>query len=168
MPLVPPRLLWHAVVMNDDRFVAYELAKTAALVDFDVLDEDFQDVPGEKSTVARITLRLGSEDEDDVEWGAFGFIFALAALSFADARPRGVSAEDFVEGDGFAVLDFFAGLRFERGRLHYSAGYVRGRCVKTDIEVHPDGLVVIDTRRRGEAARHWIERLKGKKRLEVV
>ena len=42
--------------------------------------------------------RIGTEEEA-VEWAAFGFIFALGVLSFHDARPRGVSAEEFRENE---------------------------------------------------------------------
>ena len=110
----------------------------------------------------------GGDGEDQVEWGAFGVIFTLAALSFNDARPRGNSDADFVEKDEFTVADLFDCLSFVRGELRFEADYVRGRCMKTDIVVQSDGQVILQTRARGESALRWVERLQGKKALEVV
>jgi hypothetical protein len=39
----------------------------------------------------RIEGRLGEDESSDVEWAAVGFIYAIGVLSFAAARPRGVS-----------------------------------------------------------------------------
>ncbi len=70
----------------------------------------------------RIELLLAETDEDDpeevVEWGAFGFIFSLAVLFFADALPRGISEIEYAEGDSFDVEDFLDCLRFKNGKLH--------------------------------------------------
>ena len=38
---------------------------------------------------------------------AFGFIYSIAVLSFADARPRGTYDIDFEDDDEFSVQDFF-------------------------------------------------------------
>ena len=50
----------------------------------------------------QIDLMLGVADEEEsaeiAEWASFGLIFALAVLSFADARPRGLSDQDLVDG----------------------------------------------------------------------
>lgn len=48
------------------------------------------------------------------------------------------------------------------------ADYIRGRCMKTAITVRRDGSVTLETRGRGESAPHWIDRLKGKERLQLV
>ncbi len=47
------------------------------------------------------------EPAEVVEWGAFGFLYTLAVLSFHDARPRGMSAQDYQAKDEFSVADFF-------------------------------------------------------------
>ena len=60
------------------------------------------------------------------------------------------------------------GLEFARGRLHWHADYVRGRCIKTTVEISRDGTVLVETVNRGEAALRWIDRLKGKKYLQAV
>jgi len=95
-------------------------------------------------------------------------MFVLAMLSFNDARPRGYSEKEFIERDELTVADFLGGLRFIRGELHLDLDYIRGRCVKTAIRVRRDGKVTLETRARGDSAVHWVERLKGQKRLELV
>ncbi|HVO72063.1 MAG TPA: hypothetical protein VMT24_18565 [Aggregatilineaceae bacterium] len=109
------------------------------------------------------------EDPADIaEWAAFGLIFALAVLSFADARPRGQSDIDFLEDDEFTVADLFECLRFSNGELRFSVDYLRGRCMKTDITVRRDGRMTLSTRNRGQAALRWLDRLEGKKTLKLV
>lgn len=156
--------------MNDDHLAGYKLLQAAALVEFDVLESDVQPTVDGEEAVVRAVLKLGGADEDanDVEWGAHGFIYALAVLSFDDARPRGYSEKEFQDDDAFSVADLVDHLHFEHGELHFSSDYVRGRCMKTDITVRADGRVTLDTRCRGEAALRWLDRLKGKKKLEVV
>jgi hypothetical protein len=59
-------------------------------------------------------------------------------------------------------------MEFSRGRLHWHADYVRGRCIKTTVEINPDGTMLIETVNRGEATLRWIDRLKGKQYLQAV
>ncbi len=80
----------------------------------------------------------------------------------------GVSDIDFVEDDEFTVADLFECLRFANGELRFSADYLRGRCMKTDITVRRDGRVSLSTRNRGQAALRWLDRLQGKKNLRLV
>ncbi len=103
-----------------------------------------------------------------VEWGAFGFLFVIGALSFHDARPRGASEMDYQEDDEFRVGDFLTGLQFRGGELRFDADYVRGRRMKTWVRVRQDGTGVIETVGRGKSAMHWIARLKGGKPLRAV
>ncbi len=165
-----------------DRIAGYKLLETGSLVNFDILETDIQPAPGGDETVVRIEMHLGEvevldsdgEEEaleyrsEDWEWGSLGFIFCLAVLSFHDARPRGVSGVDFEENDEFSVADLHDCLRYERGELRFRGDYIRGRSMKTDITVRPDGRATLETRNRGEAVTRWVQRLKGKKVLEVV
>jgi len=157
---------------SSDRPAGYKLIETGALVEFEIVDTKVEPAADGETSFVRIALQLGGLDggdgEDQVEWGAFGVIFTLAALSFNDARPRGNSDADFVEKDEFTVADLFDCLSFVRGELHFDADYVHGRCMKTDIVVQSDGQVILQTRARGESALRWVERLQGKKALEVV
>lgn len=155
--------------MSDERLAAYGLLETAATVAFKVIEEQIEASAAGDATNVRLELELGeSECDTDVEWGALGFMYALAVLSFADARPRGVSDMHYVERDELGLEDFLLRVRFERGRLTWRADYIRGRCVKTDVTVSRDGRVTLESRGRGEAPLHWIRRLKGEKRLRAV
>lgn len=145
-----------------DRIAGNKLLETGVLVEFEVTSSNAEPSPDGESRNVRIEIRLGGGGGDDVEWGAFGFMFVLSVLSFSDARPRGYSGKEFVEADEFTVADFFEGLTFSRGELHYAADYIRGRCLKTGITVRQDGVVTLETRGRGESALRWMERLKGK------
>jgi len=165
-------------LMTPDDTAARELLRTAVLVDFRVTETAVRPGIDESMIFSRVELQLGrgegsggsdtDEGTDDVAWAAFGFLFAVAALSFNDARPRGVSDRDFLEGDEFTVADFFVSLRYERGELYLSIDYVRGRYVKTDITVRPDGRVTIETRGRGDAVLRWLDRIQGKRLLTVL
>lgn len=154
---------------SDDRAAEIHLLKQGALVEFEVLEEEV--IPGadEGEFGVRIRLRLGiEEDDNDVEWGSLGFMFVLAVLSFADARPRGASEAEYQEKDDLAVADFLAGLTYEHGKLRYYGDYVRGRRMKTSVVIGPDGITVLETVGRGKAAVRWLDRLKGKKNMQVI
>jgi hypothetical protein len=157
---------------DTERMAGYDLLKTGTLVHFDITKTEVERPEHIDETLVRVELQLGEVEDDertnDVEWGAFGFIYVLGLQSFADARPRGVSDMHFEENDEFGVADLIAHLRYERGRVCFAVDYLRGRCVKTDITVSPDGKVVLETRCRGEAALRWVDRLKGKKPLQLV
>ncbi len=56
----------------------------------------------------------------------------------------------------------------EEAASSFDADYVRGRCVKTTVEVTSHGIVTLETVNRGEAALRWVDKLKGKKYLRVV
>ena len=154
-----------------------QLVKNGLLVNFDVLKTRVDACPGsDGEAVCRVDLWLGEEDDDgegeertnDVEWGAFGFIYLVALLSFLDAKPRGFSAQEFVADDGFRVEDLMECLCYEGGRLEFYADYVRGRCLKTRITVNPDGRTTIETVNRGNALSRWLDRMKGKESIRVV
>lgn len=155
-----------------DRSAGRALVETGTQARFEVITTHVSPSPDDDTYAVSIELQLGDpatdEGEDEVEWAAFGFLFVLAVWSFHDARPRGYSEREYVERDEFTVADFFAGLRFVRGELQLDLDYVRGRCVKTTISVRRDGKVTLETRDRGESALRWLERLKGKKVVELV
>jgi hypothetical protein len=155
-----------------DRSAGYQLLETASLVDFKRGEPLIQTCTDGENLFLQVDLVFGVDDEDEpediAEWASFGLIFTLAVLSFADARPRGHSDIDFVDDDEFTVADLFECLRFANGELRFSADYLRGRCMKTDITVRRDGRVILSTRNRGQAALRWLDRLQGKKTLKLV
>lgn len=157
---------------HDDRSAGVKLMETGTLVDFRVVNTTVQPSLDRDSLCVHAELAFGSVDEefpeDVAEWGAFGFIFALAVMSFAEATPRGHSDIDYLDNDRFRVADLFDCLRFVRGELRFSADYIRGRCLKTDIAIRPDGTAVLETRGRGENALRWLDKLQGKQILRLV
>jgi hypothetical protein len=123
-----------------------------------------------------LRLALSFDDEDSpqedradvVEWGALGFLFAVGVLSFADARPRGMSELEYNTADEFNVSDLVGALKYRAGELHLDTDYIRGRRMKTRVVVRPDGTGLLETIGRGKAALRWVGRLKGEKPLRVL
>ena len=164
---------------SEGQMIEYELIKTGSLVSFRIVEEEVLATPDEAEFGMRLLLTFVAEDgeddqdedevaEDTAEWGAFGFMFVLGVLSFVDARPRNASSVDYHEKDEFTVADFIEGLRFVRGELHFDADYIRGRRIKTRIAVRANGTVRLETTGRGKAVLRWLERLQGKKPLQLV
>jgi len=54
------------------------------------------------------------------------------------------------------------------GTLCLSTDYLRGRMMKTDVTIRPDGRIDLITRNRGEAASRWVMRLQGKRILQAL
>jgi hypothetical protein len=162
---------------DNDRSAGHRLIEIGAGVPFRVLGHAVLPALDESEFGIRLELKLGADGEDGddadnpedlVEWTAFGLMFVLGLLAFEDARPRELSALDYRERDELSVSDFFEGLAFRRGELHFRADYIRGRRVKTDITVRSDGSVTVTTVGRGKAPLRWLDRLKGKKAMRIV
>ena len=149
------------------------LLETGTLVLFRVVDVHTELSPDKENIFVRVDLVFMGDDQEIepaeiVEWSAFGFLFTLAALSFHDARPRGMSKLDFQPGDEFTVADFFECLTFGDRGLCLHTDYVRGRSMKTDVTILPDGSVRLTTWGRGKSALRWLDQLQGKKRIAEV
>jgi hypothetical protein len=84
---------------------------------------------------------------------ARGLIFAIGALSFHDARPRGYSDRDFVENEEWTIADTLKDLRYEHGRLHFRADYVGDPLRKDDVNIDGEGKIVVETSNRGRLRR---------------
>jgi len=153
--------------------IAYELLATGSLAEFNILESVIEQTPDKENVHVRLDMEFMGKEEDEepsdiVEWASFGLIYALAVLSFDDARPRGISEGDFNSQDEFSVSDLLFCLSFSQRGLVFRADYVRGRCMKTDIVIRPDGRITLTTWGRGQTALRWLDRLKGKKTMEVV
>lgn len=156
-----------------DKHAGNHLIETGALVEFRILDSNTELSPDKENVAVSVELIFTADDDDvdpgdTAEWGAFGFLFVIATLSFHDARPRGYSEKDFLPEDAFTVTDFFDGLSLRQEGLHLRIDYVRGRSVKTDITVRPDGTATLTTWGRGQSALRWLDKLQGKKTLGLV
>jgi hypothetical protein len=128
-----------------------------------VLTSDGTEQPDASWQTLRCKIR-----RDGVEDGALALIFAIAALSFHDARPRGYSFEEFAESDEWTLADLCTYLRFRSGVLMLDVDYLRGRMVKTTISVRTSGVVEIRTVNRHQMAGRWLDTLKGRKHLRLV
>ena len=81
-----------------DEPIEHELLRNAVAAEVTVTNTEVSPTSTGDRHV-RIEGRLGDDEEIHVEWAAVGFIYALGVLSFAAARPRGVSGMDFEEYD---------------------------------------------------------------------
>lgn len=152
--------------MTDEPRIEYQLVQDGTLFeDIEILDTKIEPTVGNEDWAVTIVFRV---EEDLIESCAFGLVYVLGLLSFHDGRPRGVSGKWFEDDDEFTAADMLRHMRFERGTLKMYVDYLRGRCVKTDVEVSSDGRVTVRTVNRGQAPTRWVDRLKGKKFLRAV
>jgi len=160
--------------MSEERSAGEGLLRTGVIVPVRIVEESVMPGADEGEFALRLVLSFENEDSpavdraDVVEWGALGFLFAIGVLSFADARPRGLSEREYVESDEFCVADLLAVLKFRNGELHLDTDYVRGRRMKTRVVVRADGTGTLETIGRGKTALRWIARLKGEKPLRAL
>jgi len=160
--------------MTHDSAAAEALLRTGVLVPVRIVEEMVTTGPDEGEFVLRLNISFDGDEipEEDraevVEWGAFGFLFVIGALSFHDARPRGASQVDYRDDDEFRVGDFLECIRYRNGELQFDADYLRGRRMETQVRVRPDGTGFIETVGRGKSATHWIARLQGRQPLRAV
>jgi hypothetical protein len=149
-----------------DEPIEYELVRSGTLFDdLEILDTKIVPTIGNEDWAVTVEFKV---DEDLVETCVFGLIYVLGLLSFHDGRPRGVSGNWFEDDDQFTAADMVRHLKFKRGTLSMYVDYLRGRCMKTDIEVSSNGVVRLKTVNRGQAATRWVDRLRGKKFLQAV
>jgi len=164
---------------SEAQLIGHDLLKTGASVAFRILEETVLNAPADEAEFGmHVQLKFVPEEDEDLdedevaedtaEWGSLGFMFTLAVLSFSEAKPRNVSVLEYEEKDDFRLTDFIERLRFVRGELHYDADYIRGRRIKTQITVRSNGIVTVDTVGRGKSVLRWLERIQGKKALQVV
>jgi hypothetical protein len=89
-------------------------------------------------------------------------------MSFTFAAPRGISENYFIPDEEWNLEYFVQGLEFENNHLRFSADYVSGRLMKTDIVFETGGRVTLTTRNRGRGAERWLQHLQGKKHIARV
>src|SRR5712664_848613 len=84
--------------MQPDEPIEHELLRNAVAAEVTLTNTEVSPTSTGDRYV-RIEGRLSDDENGDVEWAAVGFIYAIGVLSFAAARPRGVSGMDFEEHD---------------------------------------------------------------------
>src|SRR6185436_18244161 len=140
---------------DEDRPLEYELLEDARDLQLRVIGTE---VVRRREEIVCVRLTL-TDDPVLLAKRGWGLVYAIGALSFADADAD----LDFAESDRWRAGDMLRCLSFERGRLRFQADRVRGRCMRTTIEIDPDGKIRIETVGRGEAALRWISTLRAKK-----
>lgn len=149
--------------MTEPTSASYDLLARARTLAIRTLSSDGEEDRDASWQHLRCKIR-----RDDVGEGALALMFAIAALSFHDARPRGTSGIEYRERDEWTTGDLCLHLRYERGALCLDTDYVRGRMMKTRIRIQPTGVVEIITVNRHQMATRWIELLRGRTHLRLV
>ncbi|MEO8034873.1 MAG: hypothetical protein ABI837_10625 [Acidobacteriota bacterium] len=149
--------------MNDDVLAVAELARAAASARLRILGIEGHEGPD--GSWQRMTCHVHRED---VSWAAVPLIYTIAALSFADARPRALSEADYQESDEWLIADTLGRIQLQRGRLVFDSDYIRGRMMKTRLTIDSDGRLVIEPRNRYEMSRRWLDILRGKRQIRLI
>lgn len=138
-------------------------------IDLDIISNDFQEIPSvhdsTRTTYQEIVFQIREEEPDLC---AMGVLYALSLMSFSYAAPRGYSDEYFIPDEQWSLGYFIQALEFRNRSLSFSADYVSGRMMKTDILFESGGRVVLSTRNRGRGAERWLTHLQGKKHIKAV
>jgi hypothetical protein len=133
-----------------------------------IMSDDYHEIPtgmDVNNTYHKIVFQIEEEEPDSF---AFGVLFTLSLSSFASSAPRGISEINFIAGEDWNIDYFMNGLEFKNKRLCFSADYVSGRLMKTDIDFESGGRVTLVTRNRGKSADRWLKNLEGKKHIQRV
>jgi hypothetical protein len=155
--------------MDINQNLPFELLNETIGIELEIRSNDFQTMPGADentpNTYQEIVFQIKEEEPD---LSAIGVLYALSLMSFTFAAPRGYSVEHFIPDEEWSVGYFVQGLDFRYKCLCFSADYVSGRMMKTDIVFEPGGRVKLTTRNRGRGAERWLTHLQGKKHINVV
>ncbi len=91
-----------------DRTTGYRLLEAGTVTDFEIAKTQVHrgTDPAEFSLQIELNFPADPETEEtDLDWGAFGFLFVIGTLSFAEARPREASIIEYEEDDEFRLDD---------------------------------------------------------------
>ena len=143
--------------MDINKSSAFNLLDGTIGIAIDVISHEFEEFSD--NTHHKIVFQI-QEEEPDIF--AFGVLFALSLMSFTFSGPRGYSEVEFIPDEEYSLGYFVNGLEFRRERICFSADYVSGRHMKTDIEFEAGGRVTLSTRNRGRGADRWLTHLQGK------
>ena len=146
--------------MHQDKPLLQEYIGQAITTEYKLVDSCLNqsaDIPSQE-----IKIQI---DEDEVETSAFGIMYSISLLSFLQGRPAGASVIEYQEQDVWSVEDFHRHLSFMYGKLRFEADYVRGRLIKTVVEISKDGTILIKTINRADLASQWVEYLLGKRSM---
>jgi len=143
--------------MDNNKSSAFNLLDGTIGISIDILSNEFEEFAG--NSHHKIVFQI-QEEEPDIF--AIGVLFALSLMSFTFSGPRGYSEIEFIPDEDYSLGYFVNGLEFRHQRICFSADYVSGRLMKTDIEFEAGGKVTLTTRNRGRGADRWLTHLQGK------
>ena len=146
--------------MDINKSSAFNLLDGTIGISINVISNEFAEFAG--NTHHKIVFQI-KEEESDIF--AIGVLFALSLMSFTFSGPRGYSEVEFVPDEDYNLGYFVNGLEFRRQCICFSADYVSGRHMKTDIEYEAGGKVTLSTRNRGRGADRWLTHIQGKRHI---
>lgn len=156
------------------------MRKFIGVVDFEIIDNKFTEmkmVDDETAGSQQLLVKLvPSSDADEFEKDLPDFsheiisiMYALSALSFEGAKPRGYSENDYDETKFWNIGEFLSEIKFRHGDLHVHFDYVHGRAMKTTLDANSkDWTIKISTFDRGRSPEHWIRALQGQSKPKLV
>ena len=143
--------------MDNNKLSAFNLLDGTIGIPIEIITNEFEEFAG--NTHHKIVFQI-QEEEPDIF--AIGVLFVLSLMSFTFSGPRGYSEIEFIPDEEWNLGYFVNGLEFRDKRICFSADYVSGRHMKTDIEFEAGGRVTLTTRNRGRGADRWLTHLQGK------
>ncbi len=152
---------------TEKEYVTQLLSETIG-IPIKIISNDYEEFPSMdeiKNSYHEIVFQI-EEDEPDI-W-TIGVLYALSLMSFSYAAPRGLSEIHFQPDEEWNLVYFLKGLEYRHKYLYFSADYVSGRHMKTNIKFDSGGKVTLETRNRGRGADRWVLHLQGKKHVAEV
>ena len=140
--------------MVNNKLSAFNLLDGTIGIPIKIVTHEYDEIAG--NSHHKIVFQI-QEEEPDIF--AIGVLFALSLMSFTFSGPRGYSENDFIPDEDYNLGYFVNGLEFRHQRICFSADYVSGRHMKTDIEFEAGGKVTLTTRNRGKGAERWLTHL---------
>ena len=92
-------------------------------------------------------------------------LFALSLMSYTFSGPRGYSEIEFIPDEEWNLGYFITELELRDKCICFSADYVSGRMMKTDMVFESGGKVTLSNRNRGRGADRWLTHLQGKRHI---
>ena len=143
--------------MDNTKLSAFNLLDGTIGISITIITNEYDEIAN--NSHHKIVFQI-QEEEPDIF--AIGVLFALSLMSFTFSGPRGYSEIEFIPDEDYNLGYFVNGLEFRHQRICFSADYVSGRLMKTDIEFEAGGKVTLTTRNRGRGADRWLTHLQGK------
>ena len=149
--------------MDINKSLPFKLLEETVGIPIKIISNEFNEIS--ENTYHKIAFQIQEEDPDLF---AIGVLFTLSLMSFTFAAPRGYSENQFTPDEEWNLDYFVQGLEFRFKSLCFSADYVSGRMMKTDITFESGDRVTIETRNRGRGADRWLTHLQGKRHIQPV